>query len=107
MGIGDDPDAHRGTVPLFEPLFKCQGHPPQLSPWESFSSSRRPRICSPSGTGDAGTVQSSKLSERSGSDHKMATRLGSCGPRRFHLPLTLAILTVADGRIVPEILAVE
>jgi putative phosphoesterase len=32
---------------------------------------------------------------------------GSCGPRRFHLPLTLAILTVADNRIVPEILAVE
>ena len=32
---------------------------------------------------------------------------GSCGPRRFHLPLTLAILTVADGRIVPEIRAVE
>jgi hypothetical protein len=27
--------------------------------------------------------------------------------RRFHLPLTLAILTVADRRIVPEILAVE
>lgn len=32
---------------------------------------------------------------------------GACGPRRFHLPLTLAILTVADDRIVPEILAVE
>jgi putative phosphoesterase len=32
---------------------------------------------------------------------------GACGPRRFHLPLTLAILTVADNRIVPEILAVE
>jgi len=32
---------------------------------------------------------------------------GSCGPRRFHLPLTLAILTVADQRIVPEIRAVE
>jgi putative phosphoesterase len=32
---------------------------------------------------------------------------GSCGPRRFHLPLTLAILTVADNRIVPEILGVE
>lgn len=32
---------------------------------------------------------------------------GSCGPRRFHLPLTLAILTVAGNRIVPEILAVE
>lgn len=32
---------------------------------------------------------------------------GACGPRRFHLPLTLAILTVTDDRIVPEILAVE
>jgi uncharacterized protein len=32
---------------------------------------------------------------------------GACGPRRFHLPLTLAILTVAGQRIVPEILAVE
>jgi uncharacterized protein len=32
---------------------------------------------------------------------------GACGPRRFHLPLTLAILTVAGNRIVPEILAVE
>jgi uncharacterized protein len=32
---------------------------------------------------------------------------GACGPRRFRLPLTLAILTVADQRIVPEILAVE
>jgi hypothetical protein len=32
---------------------------------------------------------------------------GACGARRFHLPLTLAILRVADSRIVPEILAVE
>jgi putative phosphoesterase len=32
---------------------------------------------------------------------------GACGPRRFTLPLTLAILTVAGGRLVPEILAVE
>jgi uncharacterized protein len=32
---------------------------------------------------------------------------GACGARRFHLPLTLAILSVADGRIVPEIRAVE
>lgn len=32
---------------------------------------------------------------------------GSCGPRRFSYPLTLATLTVADGRLVPEILAVE
>jgi uncharacterized protein len=31
---------------------------------------------------------------------------GACGRRRFHLPLTLAILTVADNRIAPEILAV-
>jgi len=28
---------------------------------------------------------------------------GSCGPRRFHLPITLARLTVETGRIVPEI----
>ncbi|HEX3555834.1 MAG TPA: metallophosphoesterase family protein [Thermoanaerobaculia bacterium] len=32
---------------------------------------------------------------------------GACGPRRFSYPLTLAILTLADGRLVPEILAVE
>ncbi len=32
---------------------------------------------------------------------------GAVGPRRFSYPLTLAVLTVADGRIVPEILAVE
>ena len=32
---------------------------------------------------------------------------GACGARRFHLPLTLAILTVADRRIVPEIRSVE
>jgi putative phosphoesterase len=32
---------------------------------------------------------------------------GACGPRRFSYPLTLAILTVTDGRLVPEILAVE
>jgi putative phosphoesterase len=32
---------------------------------------------------------------------------GACGNRRFHLPLTLAILGVADPRIVPEILEVE
>jgi uncharacterized protein len=32
---------------------------------------------------------------------------GSCGPRRFSYPLTLAILTILDGRLVPEILAVE
>jgi len=32
---------------------------------------------------------------------------GACGPRRFSYPLTLAILTVSGGRLVPEILAVE
>ncbi|HEV7506044.1 MAG TPA: metallophosphoesterase family protein [Thermoanaerobaculia bacterium] len=32
---------------------------------------------------------------------------GACGPRRFLLPLTLAILTVAGQRIVPEILTVD
>jgi putative phosphoesterase len=32
---------------------------------------------------------------------------GSCGARRFSYPLTLAVLTIADGRLVPEILAVE
>jgi putative phosphoesterase len=32
---------------------------------------------------------------------------GACGARRFSLPLTLAILTIQEGRLVPEILAVE
>lgn len=32
---------------------------------------------------------------------------GACGPRRFRLPLTLALLEVRDGRIVPELRAVE
>lgn len=32
---------------------------------------------------------------------------GACGPRRFSYPLTLAILTITDGRIVPELLSVE
>lgn len=32
---------------------------------------------------------------------------GSCGSRRFHLPLTMAILTVRDGRLVPEIVGIE
>jgi putative phosphoesterase len=32
---------------------------------------------------------------------------GACGQRRFSLPLTLALLTVKEGRIVPEIVAVE
>ncbi len=32
---------------------------------------------------------------------------GACGHRRFRLPLTLAILTILEGRIVPEIVAVE
>ena len=32
---------------------------------------------------------------------------GSCGARRFRLPLTVAVVTVVDNRLVPEILAVE
>ena len=32
---------------------------------------------------------------------------GACGARRFTLPLTVAILTIVDGRLVPEILSVE
>jgi putative phosphoesterase len=32
---------------------------------------------------------------------------GSCGSRRFRLPLTVAVVTVAAGRLIPEILAVE
>jgi hypothetical protein len=32
---------------------------------------------------------------------------GACGRRRFRLPLTLAIIEVADDRIVPQLLAVE
>lgn len=32
---------------------------------------------------------------------------GSVGRRRFKLPLTLARLTVTEGRLVPEIVAVE
>ena len=32
---------------------------------------------------------------------------GACGPRRFSYPLTLAIVTISGGRLVPEILAVE
>jgi putative phosphoesterase len=32
---------------------------------------------------------------------------GACGPRRFALPLTVAVLTVDGRRLVPEILAVE
>jgi putative phosphoesterase len=32
---------------------------------------------------------------------------GACGARRFTLPLTVAILSIVDGRIVPEIRAVE
>lgn len=30
---------------------------------------------------------------------------GACGRRRFHQPLTVAVLTVGDGRLVPEIRA--
>jgi putative phosphoesterase len=32
---------------------------------------------------------------------------GACGGRRFSLPLTVAVVTVVEKRIVPEILAVE
>ncbi len=32
---------------------------------------------------------------------------GSCGARRFRLPLTVAVVTVAGDRLVPEILSVE
>jgi putative phosphoesterase len=32
---------------------------------------------------------------------------GACGPRRFRLPLTLAVLEIRDGRVVPELRAVE
>ena len=32
---------------------------------------------------------------------------GSCGARRFRLPLTVAMVTVTGDRLVPEILAVE
>ena len=32
---------------------------------------------------------------------------GAVGPRRFRLPLTLAVVTIVDGRFVPEIVSVE
>ena len=32
---------------------------------------------------------------------------GAAGPRRFHLPLTVAIVTVTGSRLVPELLSVE
>lgn len=32
---------------------------------------------------------------------------GACGARRFKLPLTLAVLTVTEDRLIPEIRAVE
>jgi putative phosphoesterase len=32
---------------------------------------------------------------------------GSCGQRRFHLPLTLAILTVRANRLLPELRAID
>ena len=32
---------------------------------------------------------------------------GAVGPRRFKLPLTMAFVTVVDGRLVPEIVSVE
>ena len=45
--------------------------------------------------------------DRGGRGDCLLLNPGACGPRRFHLPLTLAILTVTGGRIIPEILAVE
>jgi uncharacterized protein len=41
------------------------------------------------------------------SDRCLLLNPGACGPRRFSLPLTVALLDIADGRLVPEILAVE
>ena len=32
---------------------------------------------------------------------------GACGPRRFRWPLTLALLELRDGRLVPELRSVE
>lgn len=32
---------------------------------------------------------------------------GACGARRFSLPLTLVVLTIAAGRVVPEIVSAE
>ena len=32
---------------------------------------------------------------------------GAIGARRFKLPLTLAVVTIRDGRLIPEILGVE
>ena len=32
---------------------------------------------------------------------------GACGKRRFQLPLTIARLTIVEGRIVPELVSVE
>jgi len=32
---------------------------------------------------------------------------GACGARRFRLPLTVAIVTLTEGRLVPEVLSVE
>ena len=32
---------------------------------------------------------------------------GAVGPRRFKLPLTMALVTIDSGRLVPEIVAVE
>lgn len=32
---------------------------------------------------------------------------GACGPRRFRLPLTIALLELRDGRILPELRCVE
>ena len=32
---------------------------------------------------------------------------GAAGPRRFHLPLTVAIVTIDGARVIPEIMSVE
>jgi uncharacterized protein len=32
---------------------------------------------------------------------------GACGPRRFHLPSTVAVVTVSGDRLLPELLSVD
>jgi putative phosphoesterase len=39
--------------------------------------------------------------------HTLLLNPGACGPRRFQLPLTIAVVTVVGDRLVPELLAVE
>ena len=48
-----------------------------------------------------------ELEWRGDRSHCLLLNPGACGFRRFHLPLTIAILTVTGGRIIPEIFAVE